>query len=53
MLERVEGHVVLCGGGRTGLQVMEEPTTMNGMTLHVEGLRPTVLLQQPPLEAYL
>ena len=24
MLERLDGHVVLCGGGRTGRQVMEE-----------------------------
>ena len=24
MLGRLDGHVVLCGGGRTGRQVMEE-----------------------------
>ena len=24
MLQQLDGHVVLCGGGRTGLQVMEE-----------------------------
>ena len=24
MLESLDGHVVVCGGGRTGRQVMEE-----------------------------
>ena len=24
MLERLDGHVILCGAGRTGRQVMEE-----------------------------
>ena len=28
MLENLDGHVVLCGGGRTGQQVMEELMTL-------------------------